>query len=444
MAVTILKHATLVNFHPAEVRSDVDIVITDDLISQIGDDLASTILSDRVIDLKGAIVHPGMVCSHHHYYSGLSRGIMATIPPSPDFISTLQNLWWRVDRALDEESVYLSSAICSLDAIRCGTTSVVDHHASPSYIKGSLSAIKRGFELCGLRGMTCYEVTDRNEGLEELEAGIEENLRFCKEVEKDRATTGGKHLVEAAIGAHAPFTVSDEGMRMLKQALTESGKGLHIHLAEDAYDLSWSHHHYRMDLIDRLESFGLIDQKSILVHGLYLNEREIEIINSHDAFLAHNARSNMNNHVGYNGKLPSYRNLLIGTDGLGADMFEEFKFAFFKHRDAGGPWWPAEFLEALMRGNELVSRYFGASFGRIQEGYKADLVVSDYEPPTPLTGDNVAGHLAFGMGSGSVRSVMVGGKLVMEDRQFPFDTAEIYAAASKEAKRVWQRVDTLS
>lgn len=444
MAVTILTHATLVNFNPAEVRRDVDIVITDDTITQIGEALSKSVPSDRILDIKGAIVHPGMVCSHHHYYSGLSRGILANIPPSPDFISTLQNLWWRVDRALGKEAVYLSSAICSIDAIKSGTTSVVDHHASPTCIEGSLSEIKRGFELCGLRGMTCYEVTDRNGGQTELEAGIEENLRFCREVEADRTSTGGRHLVEAAIGAHAPFTVSDEGMRMLSQAVSTTGKGLHIHLAEDAYDLSWSHHHYRLDLIDRLERFGLIDQKSILVHGLYLNEREISIINSHDAFLAHNARSNMNNHVGYNEKLPSYKNLLFGTDGLGADMFEEFKFAFFKHRDAGGPWWPAEFLEALMRGNELLSRYFGASFGRIAEGYKADLVISDYEPPTPLTEENLAGHLAFGMGSGSVRSVMVDGKLVMEDRKFPFDTTEIYAAATEEARKVWKRVDSLT
>jgi cytosine/adenosine deaminase-related metal-dependent hydrolase len=133
----------------------------------------------------------------------------------------------------------------------------------------------------------------------------------------------------------------------------------------------------------------------------------------------------------------------MGTDGIGADMFEEFKLAFFKHRDAGGPLWPDTFLSVLSRGNQLLSRYFDADFGRIEAGCKADLVISDYKAPTPLEAGNIAGHIAFGMGSNSVRTVLINGKVVMEDRQFPFDVQEIYAAAAGQAKKVWSRVDQL-
>jgi putative selenium metabolism protein SsnA len=439
MSITVLKHAQIINFSPAEVKQDVDIVIEDTLIKAVGKDAASGIQADKVIDCDGLYVHPGLVCSHHHYYSGLSRGIMATIPDSPDFISTLKNLWWRVDRALDEESVYYSSLICSLDAVRSGTTAVVDHHASPNFITGSLHQIRRGFEAVGLRGMTCYEVTDRNGGEKEMREGVEENLRFVQEI----GDAGPDRLMEAAIGAHAPFTVPDAGMEMLSDAVAQTGRGLHIHLAEGAYDVSVSHHRYDKDLAFRLDDFGLINDKSILVHGLYLNEAEIELINSRNAFLAHNARSNMNNNVGYIRHLDKVKNLVMGTDGIGADMFEEFKLAFFKHRDAGGPLWPDTFLSALSRGNQLLSRYFDADFGRIEAGCKADLVISDYKAPTPLEAGNIAGHIAFGMGSNSVRTVLINGKVVMEDRQFPFDVQEIYAAAAGQAKKVWSRVDQL-
>lgn len=439
MSITVLKHAQIINFSPAEVKQDVDIVIEDTLIKAVGKDAASGIQADKVIDCDGLYVHPGLVCSHHHYYSGLSRGIMATIPDSPDFISTLKNLWWRVDRALDEESVYYSSLICSLDAVRSGTTAVVDHHASPNFITGSLHQIRRGFEAVGLRGMTCYEVTDRNGGEKELREGVEENLRFAREI----GDAGPDRLMEAAIGAHAPFTVPDAGMEMLSDVVAQTGRGLHIHLAEGAYDVSVSHHRYDKDLAFRLDDFDLINDKSILVHGLYLNEAEIELINSRDAFLAHNARSNMNNNVGYIRHIDKVKNLVMGTDGIGADMFEEFKLAFFKHRDAGGPLWPDTFLSALSRGNQLLSRYFDADFGRVEAGCKADLVISDYKAPTPLEAGNIAGHIAFGMGSNSVRTVLINGKVVMEDRQFPFDVKEIYAAAAGQAKKVWSRVDQL-
>ncbi len=443
MGITVIKNATVIGFAPCEVRKNVEIIIDNDLITAVGPSASEGVDADKIIDVKGKIVHPGMVCSHHHYYSGLSRGITANIPPSPDFISTLKNLWWRMDRALDEESTYYSSLICSLDAIKAGTTAVVDHHASPNFIKGSLHQIKRGFEDTGLRGMTCYEVTDRNGGLAEMQAGVEENIAFAKEVDADKKDPERTYLVEAAIGGHAPFTIADEGLEMMADAISSTGRGMHLHIAEDAYDISWSHHHYGMDIIDRLDSFGLIDDKAILVHGIFLSDDEIDLLNEKDAFLAHNARSNMNNHVGYNKNLPKIKNLLIGSDGIGADMFEEMKFAFFKHRDAGGPMWPGDFLPAVARGNELLSRYFGSQFGRIAPGYKADLVISDYQSPTPLVPENIAGHIAFGLGSGSVNSVIVDGKIVMENREFPFDVEKMYADASQQAKAVWDRVDSL-
>jgi putative selenium metabolism protein SsnA len=439
----ILQNVTALQFEPALVQGGVDIAIEGSLIQEVGTALAARYPQAQVREMQGRLVMPGIVCSHNHFYSGLARGIMAQIKPCPDFISTLRNLWWRLDRALDEESLYLCGLVCSLEAIRSGCTAVIDHHASPNFVGGSLDTLRRGFLQAGLRGITCYETTHRNGGDAELEAGVDENVAFARRIDAARAKGEEPYLVEAMIGAHAPFTIPRKGMELLREAVQATGRGLHIHAAEDRYDVSHGHDVYGQDLIERLASHGLVDDRTLVAHGLYLSDSDIEILNAQDAFLVHNPRSNMNNRVGYSGRLGAVRNLALGTDGIGADMFEELKFAFFKHRDAGGPLWPDSFLRFLWNGNRILERSFGARFGRLAAGCKADLTICDYDCPTPLEARNLAGHLAFGMGSSAVDSVMVDGRLVYEHRSFPFDVAPIYAAARKAAAALWKRMDEL-
>lgn len=439
----ILQNVTAVQFEPALVQGGVDIAIEGALIREVGIDLAARYPQAQVREMQGRLVMPGIVCSHNHFYSGLARGIMARIKPCPDFISTLKNLWWRLDRALDEESLYYSGLVCSLEAIKAGCTAVIDHHASPNYVAGSLDTLRRGFIQAGLRGITCYETTHRNGGEAELQAGVHENMAFARQIDAAKAKGDEPYLVEAMIGAHAPFTISRHGMELLQHAVVATGRGLHIHVAEDRYDVSHGHDVYSQDLIDRLASHQLINHKTLVAHGLYLSDADIQILNAGDAFLVHNPRSNMNNHVGYNDKLAAYRNLALGTDGIGADMFEELKFAFFKHRDAGGPLWPDSFTRFLWNGNQILERNFGARFGRLESGYKADLTICRYDTPTPLAAQNIGGHLAFGMGASAVDSVMVEGRMVYDNRSFPFDVAPIYAAARKAAAALWKRMDEL-
>lgn len=438
----LLKNITAVEFEPAFLAEGMDIVIDESEIIAIGQNLSSQYPQALVKNLQGKLVMPGIVCSHNHFYSGLARGIMANIQHCPDFVSTLKNLWWRLDRALDEEMLYYSGLICAIEAIKSGCTAVIDHHASPHFIKGSLNTLRQGFLKAGLRGMTCYETTDRNDGLKELEAGVEENILFAKAIDADRKKQL-PYLVESHIGAHAPFTVSDAGLHLLKNAVDETNRGLHIHVAEDAYDVSHSHHHYAKDVVVRLHDAGLINDKTLLGHGLFLSDADIAILNKQDGFLVHNARSNMNNHVGYNQRLTQFKNVTLGTDGIGADMFEELKFAYFKHRDAGGSLWPDSFLRFLANGNQLLQRNFGARFGQLKKGYKADLTICDYISPTPLESANLPGHFAFGINASNVHSVVIEGRFVYENRAFDWDILPIYAEARKFAKKMWRAMDCL-
>ena len=442
--VTVITNTRVIQtMDPVEVLEGVDVVIRDDRIKAVGKNAGAAVKADKVISGDGKTVIPGMVCGHHHYYSGLSRGMLISAGPQTDLIQTLKEWWWRIDRALDEESLYYSSLICTLDAIKNGTTACIDHHESPNYINGSLSTIASGMEKFGLRGIVAYGITDRNYGMKEIRAGVEEGTRFALEVD-GRISRGENVLCQAMVGGHAPFTIPEEGMELLAQSAKETGRGMHLHVAEGEYDSVWSHHFYNEDIMDRLDRHGLLSDKTLLVHGIWLNEHEVDLLNERGCFLAHNPRSNMNNQVGYPKYLPKVKNLIMGTDGCGSNMFEECKIAFLKNRDAKGPYWPGDYQRALTNANKLLEKYFtGEKFGRVEPGYKADLDILDYQNPTPLLAENYAGHFNWGMSSNCVESVIINGKLVMENHRFDFDEKEIYAKAAEVAKRLWERTDKL-
>jgi cytosine/adenosine deaminase-related metal-dependent hydrolase len=273
-----------------------------------------------------------------------------------------------------------------------------------------------------------------------MKAGISENLRFAAEVDRSRSSSQAI-LVEAAIGAHAGFTLGQESMELLGDAVRSTKRGIHIHLAEDRFDPTESHSSHGKDLLTRLEEVRALNEKTIIAHGLWLSPEEVALMNERGAYLAHNARSNMNNAVGYNRLLHTHRKVVLGTDGIGCDMLEEFKFAVFRHRESQGPWWPGDFLACLDRGNRLLEAYFGGSFGRLQSGSAADLVHWDYDPPTPLEAGNIAGHLAFGLSSRSMRSVAVNGQLKVKDKKPLFDSEAIEAEARTQAARLWKTME---
>src|SRR5512133_1936104 len=126
---------------------------------------------------------------------------MVGIEPSKDFAQQLEHLWWRLDKAIDLPILEASGLAGCADAALAGVTSLVDHHAGPDAIDGSLSVLRKAYEEIGIRGLLCYETTDRN-GMEGARAGVRENLRFAREIDASKKK-GSPFLVEAAIGGHA-------------------------------------------------------------------------------------------------------------------------------------------------------------------------------------------------------------------------------------------------
>ena len=439
----VLKNANLIQFYPPKINYNVDVVIENEIIIDTGRDIGDNYKADKILNLDGKFISTGLVCSHNHFYSALARGIIADIKPSNDFVSILNNLWWRLDRALDEESLHYSGLIGALESIKSGTTSVLDHNASPSFITGSLTTLKKAFETAGLRGILAYEITDRN-GIDGMTEGINESIEFIKNIEEEKKSGDSKYLIEAAVGAHAPFTLSDNSLKQIHDAIINTNRGLHIHVSEDQYDSSFSHHHFGKDVLQRLDEFSLLNEKSIIAHGVYLTDNDISILNKKNSFLIHNPRSNMNNGVGYMDSLHKVKNVGIGTDGIGSNMFEEIKFGFFKNSDSKGKLTMDDFLKFLQNGNTLLERYFDKKFGKIEKGYIADIVIYDYIPPTNLVDENLAGHFIYGFASRDVETVIINGSIVYENRKFPFEINSIYSEARTVAKKLWDRINHIT
>ncbi len=446
MAITI-QNAILLDIDPPQVCKG-GVRIDGATIAAVGPSVTAE-PGDTVIDAGEAVVMPGLVNGHTHLYSALAVG-MPSPPQAPvNFHQILEYVWWRLDRALDLPLVELSAMVGAVSALRCGTTTVIDHHASPSAIDGSLDAIERGLSRAGVRGVLCYETTDRN-GMGGRDAGLAENERYLKRcgtgvppVQVHRRDAGATQFAALA-GAHAAFTMSDESLARTADLARRFQTGVHIHVAEDPCDAAICREHYGADLLDRLARAGVLELPSILAHGTHLTNHDLSRVRESAVTLAHNTRSNMNNAVGYAPLDRMERPIQLGTDGIGSDMFAELNTAWFKSRDAHAGLSPEDCVQMLANSARRASQSLGIQLGVLQPGAAADIIVTDYVPATPLTNQNIAEHLIFGMSSRHVRSVMIGGHWRLRDRvMVALDEGELSRLAEAESQRLWSRMSEL-
>jgi putative selenium metabolism protein SsnA len=412
--------------------------VTRDDVHVVGGRIASS-GGDAGRDCSGCLVVPGNVCAHTHLYSALARGMPYALEPPTNFTQILQRIWWRLDRALDEESIRASALVGGMEALLSGTTTLVDHHASPNAIDGSLDVIAEALRSLGARSVLCYETSDRD-GPERALAGVAENRRFLDRVRRENLP-----LARGMVGAHASFTLSDETLAACCEAARVFDVGLHIHAAEDQADEADSLARCGHRVADRLQRAGALDDRTLLAHGVHLDDDEIGLVRAARSSIAHNARSNMNNSIGRARLHALGEQVSLGTDGIGSDMFEESRTAFFRLREddggAGGDW-P---LQRLAESARVAGRAFAEPLlGVLQPGAPADLVVLDYAAPTPVHDQSFAGHWVFGLSARVVRDVMVAGEWVVTDRQLTrVDQQELAAVALGQAEQLWGRLDEI-
>ena len=437
----LITNAKLVTWETENrILDDHAILIENDRIKEIGKnaDLLKKYPHEEKLDARGQYVLPGNICAHTHFYGAYARAMSIPGPAPKDFPEILQKLWWPLDRSLDAESIEYSALPCLVDAIRHGATTLIDHHASPNAIDGSLDILGDAVEKSGLRAVLCYEVTDRD-GESKMKAGIDENVRFIKKTKSP--------LLAATFGLHASLTLSDASLELCRQALP-NGFGFHVHAAEHESDEYDSLNKTGVRVIDRLQKHGILGPNTITAHGVHFDAREMEILAETGTWLSHQPRSNMNNGVGVaqiESMMRAGIKVCLGNDGFSNAMWEEWKAAYLLHkahhrdpRRMGG----YDVTQMAIYSNAALANVFfrSATIGQLSEGAFADIIFVDYHPNTPLTSGNLPWHIIFGFQQSMVTTTIVAGKVLMKDRELlTLDEKEISAKAREIAPKVWER-----
>ena len=417
------------------------VLIEDGIIRKVAAKSEFAKFAGRRLDASRKVVAPGLINAHTHFYSTFARGLTKTKPAS-NFVDVLKNLWWRLDSALTTEDCYYSALIPLLESIRHGTTTAIDHHASPQAVPGSLQAIEKAVKETGLRACLCYELSDRD-GVQIAKEGLEENASFIRRCQKQNDP-----CVKALFGLHAAFTLSDATLEQASILGRQLKTGFHIHVAEAKSDQDFSETNHKMRVVERLKKHGILGPQTIAGHCVHVNRAEVDILAETQTAVVHNPQSNMNNAVGVADLIAlSGRNVLVGlgTDAMTTNMLEELRVALWaQHLSAQDPSVGfSEVVTALFAGNpRIAGRIFNVPLGELREGCAGDVVVFDYDPPTPLLDHNSFGHLVFGISQAAVDTTIVAGRVLMENRRLTLniDEQRINARARELSEQMWKKL----
>lgn len=387
----------------------------------------------ETIEAKGKLVMPGLTACHVHIYSTFARGLNLEFNPK-SFQDILDQFWWKIDSNLDKEAVYYSGLVSGLEYVKNGVTTIIDHHASGMNIKGSLDALKESIcEKIGLRGIFCFESSDRFP----IDECIKENIDFSKN--KTSKSAG-------MFGMHASLSICEESI--IKIAKSNMDLPIHIHVAESKEDEDDSMNRYGIRVVERLNNHGLLKKDSLLAHCVHINENEAKLIKNNGCYVVMNTMSNMNNAVG----LLDYRFLkkhgikvLLGNDGLGYNFARDILNFFFAMKHIGNS--PNaigldDLLDVIKNGYEYTGKLLGIKIGKIEEDFVSDLLLVDYNPPTPMDEKNALGHLIFGLFDNfRPRHVIVDGKFVQRDYISNINVEETMEKSRQVSRKVWDRMN---
>lgn len=441
MSTLLIKNGIVVTLgEPCRVLHDHCVLCDDGLITRVGKAAEFSGAYDKVLDAHGKVVLPGFINAHMHFYSTMVRGL-GKAKASSDFGEVLENLWWRLDKKLTLDDCYYSALVPAIDAIRHGTTTLIDHHASPFAARGSLDRIAQAVRETGLRASLCYELSDRD-GAAIAQQGIEENVEFIKRCQRERDPQ-----LHALFGLHAAFTLSDATLAQAARAGHDLGTGFHVHVAEAKSDQDFCEKRFGKRVVERLHAAGILGPSTIAAHCVHVNEREVELLAQTNTAVVHNPQSNMNNAVGVADVINlTKKGVLVGlgTDAMTVNMTEELRAALWvRHLATNNP--SAGFMETLttltVNNAKIANRYFSTKVGELKEGYAADIILIDYYSPTELSDATFLGHLCFGLSQATVDTTIASGKVLMENKKLTIgiDEERIAARSRELASALWNR-----
>lgn len=408
-------------------------VLFDEIIHEVGEMKNFKNKGYDVIDGKGQLLMPNFVCAHSHIYSIFARGLSLPFNPK-NFQEILDQMWWKIDSKIDNEITYYSGIAAGCEFLLNGVTSIIDHHASGAQITGSLEALQRALDKkLQLRCILCFETSDRFD----VDECIRENVTF--------GNTYTEHAC-GLFGMHASMSLSEESLEKISK---ENWRlPIHIHVAESKMDEEDSLRKYGMTIIERLDKHNLLKKDSLIVHGVHISDKELDIIKERGAYMVVNTTSNLNNAVG----IPDIKKyidkgipVMVGNDGLSSSMTTEYLNAMYLthlKNDSPTALNIGHIKDMINNAYEYVGHRMEIQIGKIKPNYLADFLLVPYQPFTKMDKDNAFGHIFYGLFPNfKPNDVYVGGRLLVKDGQLESEIAKMELENSKEySKELWRRV----
>ena len=418
----LLKNATYIDWQTLEF-TEADILIEEGPNGNIklfypGEADKSNV---DILDCSGKFVTKSFVNGHHHVYSALARGMPAPPKTPQNFAEILKYIWWRLDKALDLEMIEASALFTAMECAKNGATFVIDHHASPFAIEGSLSTIGAAFNMVGVSHLLCYEISDRDGGAV-TQSGLKETDLYFQ-------------YNQGLVGLHASFTVSDATMRQAVDLAQKHNTGIHIHVAEDPADQVDAEKKHGLRVVDRLHKFGVLDlPKTILGHCLHIETNERKLLKQSPVWIAQNTESNQNNGVGHFNSQGLSPNIMLGTDGMHSDMLRSAKAAYFNGITTD-PLSPMDMYNRFRNPHRYISE------NKFSGDSDNNLVVMDYPSPTLTDQQNFSGHFIYGLESKHIQHVISDGQLIVKDRRLTkVDEDDILKFSREMGSKLWERL----
>ena len=370
---------------------------------------------------KGKFAIKSFVNAHHHAYSALAPGMPQPKEAPKNFLEILQKIWWKLDKALEKDMIEISAATTAISSAKNGVSFVIDHHASPNAISGSLSNMANQFEKVGLNHLLCYEISDRD-GKSIRDKGLDETEDYLQ-----------NH--PGLVGLHAAFTLSDDSLSKAQKLAEKYNSGVHIHAAEDLYDQKFNIEKYKKRVVTRLNDFGLLNfDKTILAHCIHIDEKERQLIANSKAWVVQNPESNLNNQVGFYNSAQLEAKSMLGTDGMHSNMIRSTQSTFFAGLGK-------DIIDIPMAYHRLRNAHKYLNINNFEGDGDNNIAIFETNAPTPLNESNFLGHFFFAFENRQVDGLIVNGKLVMKDKMIlTIDEDVFMKETQKLANQLWKKM----
>lgn len=388
----------------------------------------------QLIDAKGQMLLPNFVCAHSHIYSIFARGLALPFNPK-NFQDILDQMWWKLDSQIDNEITYYSGIVAGSEFLLNGVTTIIDHHASGTEIIGSLTSLKKALNnTLHMRSILCFESSDRYP----IRDCIKENMSF--------ANKNHTEFVSGLFGMHASMSLSDSSLKLISKKLNNTP--IHIHVAESDMDENDCLEKYGTNIISRLDKYNLINKDSLIVHGVFMNDEELDIIKIRGAYIVVNTTSNLNNAVG----IPDIKKymehnipVMIGNDGLSSSMATEYLNAMYlTHLKNSNPTAMniGHIFDIINNAYSYVGRRLGINIGKIREGYVSDFMLIPYTPFTEMNSNNAFGHVFYGLFPNfRPNDVFVDGSRLVKNGELTSKKAKAELIESRKySEKLWKKV----